>query len=226
MKPRPSSYRPPRGSWVVVLCVAVVLQLNAGCEPAVPQRPPPNDQSQARREYPGKLLPPAALALDFQWRQKVTAHWKTGTRSFDAVLAKSDGELQLLGLNPMGMPGFVLRLTASGVEFENRTDQELPFEPRVILLDVQRVFYPWFDEPGPVQGQRQREVNDEAISERWAGGKIVERRFRRTDDAALGEIVVRYEGWEADADAPSRAVLDNGWFGYSLEVETLDQQRL
>jgi hypothetical protein len=210
-----------RSARLAVLATALATLSCAATTESAPRAAQPQ-----KREYPGTLLPPGALAYEFQWRQKVTPHWPTGSRSFDAVLAKSDEELQLLGLNPMGMPGFVLRLTGAGIEFENRTEQQLPFEPRVILLDVQRVFYPWFDESAPNQGERQRELNNEVITERWNNGKIVERRFRRSDGAADGEIVVQYFGWQANADAPARAVLVNRWFGYRLEVETLEQQRL
>lgn len=191
-----------------------------GCQPTTPapQRP--------AAFYPGELLQPASFGPNFQWRQRITATWKDGARSFDAVLAKDGNQLQLLGLSPMGMPGFVLRLEGSELHFENNTEQSVPFEPRNILLDVQRTFFPWFAEPGPATGTRRVERAGEHIEERWSGGSLIERRFRRLDGNPSGEIVVEYKGWGVGEDAPKQARLSNGWFAYTLTIDTLEQQRL
>ncbi len=209
-----------------LLLLAVLL--GAGCRtPTTTTRPanPPPVADADNVGYPGTLRPPAEMGPDIQWQQRVTAHWEGKPRSFDAVLSKTDDEIMLIGLGPMKSPGFIVRFDGQDVELENRTKQEVPIDPGYIMLDVQRVFFPWI--PGEAtDGKRTHRVDGEVVEETWADGRLVERKFRREDGRPEGEIVVRYEGWEPDADAPGKAVLDNGWFGYRLEIETLVQQRI
>jgi hypothetical protein len=207
--------------------VLIVLALAAACRtPATPE-PPRTSDAAGPREYPGTLRPPDAMGPDIQWRQRVTAEWPQGKESFEAVLSKADAELLLVGLSPMGQPGFVLRhAEGQHIEFENRSQRELPFPPRYIVLDVQRAFFPWIPGEPPADGERSHRVDGERVHERWADGRLQQRRFEREDGRPAGAIEIHYEGWEEGADAPRRAVLDNGWFGYRLTIETVDQQRL
>lgn len=177
---------------------------------------------------PAALLPASTLGFDFQWRQRVSARWPTGKQSFDAVLQKQKGELLLVGLSPLGLPGFVLRLRASGaLEVENRTGQALPFEPAYVLSDVQRVFFPWLPAPAPgFDGEQRGQRGDVTISERYAGGRLAARSFDRQTQAGLERVEVRYGARVAGADAPSVAELDNPLLGYSLRIETIEQSRL
>lgn len=187
---------------------------------------PPAQTTTTQRDYPGTLRPPAELGADFQWRQQVTAQWPQGTRSFDAVLSKSGDELLLVGLGPMDTPGYVLRLDAQArLHFENHTGQEMRFKPRYVLLDVQRVFYPWF--PTSLDtGTREVSVDQERVTETWNGGVLTHRTFQRLDNDPPGTIVVTYAGWKPGSRAPERAVLNNGWFGYSMTIQTFEQSSL
>ena len=193
-----------------VLLVALVV---VGCRAA----PPPDPRTLTDADYPGVLRPVAALGADVLCRQRVTATWGGESRSFDAVLQTRGETLTLLGLSPLGQVGFVLTLHDGEVSFENRTEMELPFPPRFILLDVQRVFYPWL-EPGVLEG----EVDGERVVERRRDGALLERTFTRLDGAPAGAIVVRLEGHAPGRVAPARAELENGWFGYRLSVETVE----
>lgn len=171
----------------------------------------------------GTLRAPTELGADFQWRQQVTAHWPDGKRSFDAVLSKEGGTLLLVGLGPMDTPGFVLRLDAARkLTVENRTERPIPFDPKFVLLDVQRTFYPWFDAPS-ASGERTTTVNDESVTETWRDGTLRERVFTRVSGEPPGKLVVKYEGWMPGKRAPRRATLINDWFGYTLTIETVDQ---
>ncbi|MEZ4267846.1 MAG: DUF3261 domain-containing protein [Myxococcota bacterium] len=189
---------------------------------APPSSGPPLDES----AYPGELRAVDALPGDFLWRQHVTAHWPLGSRGFDAALQKRDDKLTLLGLTPMGTPAFTLVLTDDALTFENRSDRELPFPPRFVVLDLQRVFYPWLPGPPPADGERSGEVEGERVHERYAAGRLVERGFTRLDATPPGTIRVTYRDYEPGAQAPRHAELDNGWFGYRIVVETSAQQAL
>ena len=91
---------------------------------------------------PGPMLVPTAIAERFLWRQRVTASWGDRSETFDAVLQMDGEELILMGLGPMGRPGFIATLGASGLRFENRSGRSLPIAAEHILADVQKVFYP------------------------------------------------------------------------------------
>ncbi len=174
---------------------------------------------------PGTLLPPSDVPYDFSWRQAVTINWGEGEQGFEAVLQKQGDTLQLVGLGPMGRPGFVITQDPDGVTLDNRSGRELPFEPEYMLADVQRVTFPWSSAPeAGFEGTRSFEAVDVGVTETYVAGELVERTFVRLLAPERGVATVRYLGW--DGDAPSEAVLDNGWFGYELRVTTLSQERL
>jgi hypothetical protein len=195
----------------------------AGCAPATRPAHP-----KAAELDPGPILPPAALDFDFQWRQRVTASWPTGKRSFDAVLQKRAGELVLLGLSPIGQPGFVVHLAAnSAISLENHTGQALPFRAEYILADVERVFFPWLAAvPAAFSGERRGQLGVLQIFERYNAGQLVERSFERSDAPARGEVRIVYEPRRAGEDAARNVRVDNHWFDYQLSIETSEQSRL
>ncbi len=175
-------------------------------------------------DYPGELRAVSDLSIDVLWRQRVSAQWGDGERrGFDAVVQKRGDELTVLGLSPVGV-GFAIELHDGEVSLQNNTSEPLPFPPRFILLDVQRAFYPWL--AGEGAGERSAEVDGELVSERWEGGRLLERRFRRVDGEPSGEIVVRHTWADPRWAAPGRTVVDNHWFGYRLVIETREETRL
>lgn len=181
---------------------------------------------------PLPLLPPSAMDYDFQWRQRVSARWPTGTHSFDAVLQKRAGELTLVGLSPLGLPGFVFRLSERGqLHVENRTGKALPFEPAYVVADVQRVFFPWLPQPPPdFSGERSGRRGESVIVERYQTGRLLERRFERDTSHGRERVVVHYESSGPASSrttlAPVRAELDNALLRYGLVIETIEQTRL
>ena len=207
----------------VVACFVLL-----GCA-SISRPKPGSDATRRPLVAPAALLPPSALGFDFQWRQRVSAHWPTGKQSFDAVLQKRDGELILVGLSPLGQPGFVLRLREHGaLEVENRTGQDLPFQPGYVLADVQRVFFPWLPVPAADwSGEQHGQRGDSAVVERYQAGRLVERRFERQTPVGLEHVTVHYTYTSVAAqDAPQHVVLDNPLLGYTLSIETLEQSRL
>lgn len=202
--------------------LAACLVLPGACRSAPPQRPRAAD-------YPGVLRSPAALERDVLLRQHVTARWgEEEERGFDAVLQKHGGALTVLGLSPAGSLGFSVVQRADAIELTNHMPEDFPFEPRFILLDVQRAFYPWLPGPsGPrADGEHAAEVDGERVVETWSAGRLVERIFTRLSGEPAGEIRIRFHWERADLGVPSRTVLDNGWFGYRLTIETLEETSL
>jgi len=183
----------------------------------------------ADRDYPGTLQPAAALDAQVMWQQRVTATWgEDGRRGFDAAVQRQGDELTVLGLSPVGSVGFVIKLRGTDIDLQSQADEDLPFPPRFILLDVQRTFYPWLTPATPPDGKREGIVGEERVQEVWNGGRLVERRFTRLDGKPEGSITVTYD-WrnvEPQRLAPGSTVLDNSWFGYRLTVDTHSETRL
>lgn len=170
---------------------------------------------------PPALLPISALGADVMLEQHVTARYQDREDGFDAVLQRRGDTLTLVGLGPMGSVGFVVTATdAEGVTLQNDSGHDVPFEPAHIVADVQRVFYPWLTGTPPTDGLREGDALELHVVEQYASGLLVERRFTMPGAPERGAIVVRYEGWDLGAVAPSSAVLDNAWYGYVLTIET------
>ncbi len=203
-----------------------------GCaaRPEAPASRPPL----AEKDYPGLLRPPAALGVEVMWRQRVTVEWGDAERrSFEAVLQNQGGALRLVGLSPLGTVGFVISLSDGAVTFDNHMSETLPFPPRFLLLDVERVFFPWLAANGDrsidgvaIDGERSATVEAERVVEVWSDQRLRERRFTRLDGHPAGDIVIHYEWGEPTWRAPTRVVFDNGWFRYRLTIDTLQETLL
>ena len=123
----------------------------------------------------------------------------------------------------------MLRQTGRDVSFQSFVPQTLPFPPQYILMDVERVFFPWIDGGAArvPDGNREEVRNGEIITEEWHEGRLFRRTFRRTDGRPPGGIVVDYEGgMAAEGTAPAHVTFRNGRYGYTLEIETESHQPL
>jgi hypothetical protein len=205
---------------VAFLCTVVL----ASCAPRVAAPPAP-------RPYSGPLVDPKAVPYDFFDRQQITATYGDRTARFDAVLQKRGGELTILALTPFGSRAFVLRQVGSDVSFQSFVPQSMPFPPKYILIDVQRVFFAWADEGRnggrPPDGDRSVERDGEIETEHWEGGTLRRRTFRHVEGGLPGEIAIDFgdPGMSADGTPPAHLAFANGWYGYRLEIATLSHTR-
>jgi len=204
------------------VATAIAIAALLGCATGIGGDAPHATEAPASAERSAEsvqLLPIEAWPRDVSLRQRVEIHWgedDAQSARFEAVLEKRDGTLMLVGLGPMSRPGFVIRATDDGLDVTNRMGRELPFDPAHILADVQRVFYPW-----------DREVTDVVIEETFEADRLVERRFRRSSGEPSGTIRVAFEpGWYAALGVPRSARVENGWFGYTIVVETFEANLL
>lgn len=136
--------------------------------------------------------------------------------------------LTLVGLSPLGQPGFVITVNAEGqIQLDNRSGRELSFESNYIVADVQRTFFPWLGQPAvDQQGERSGQVLGLTVSETFDQGVLKQRRFLRPDAVERGQLVIDYQDWDKGADVPNRVIVHNRWFGYELVIETLSQSKL
>jgi hypothetical protein len=179
-------------------------------------RPRPSDPPVALR----------ALAPDAQrpFVLEQQLHGRYGEREVEAhvVLQWQGGLLRLVGLAPFGARAFVVEQRGSEVHVENSLGRELPFDPRHVLVDIQRVLFLGLA-PGQPDGEHAQRAGDALIRERWQSGRLVERRFSAPD--GKGAVVLSFSGPPAPVLAP-RVRLVNQALGYQLEIETLMQQWL
>jgi hypothetical protein len=199
--------------------VPVLLAALCACHPEPAPQPP------RAGEYPGELVSTADMGAGFLMRQRVTATYADKDTSFEAVLQFKEGTLTMLALTPFGTKAFVLTQTGTEVAFEKFVERELPFPPDYILLDIHRALFMGAGAP-PTDGEHARERAGERISESWAGGRLQRRIFARIDGVPAGEIVVRFPDGHVPETLPTVMHLDNGWFGYSLEIKTLSGRML
>jgi hypothetical protein len=178
------------------------------------------------KEYPGTLLAPSRTAGDFVRTQKLTARFQGQTRSMDAVLQKEGDLLTLIGMTPFGSKAFVLQQQGVEVSFKSYVAFEMPFPPKYILLDIQRVYFAGLEGAPLPDGEHTDQRDGEQIVEVWQGGRLLRRTFTRLSGDPAGAITVTYQGGMAGGISPAKVEIDNGWVGYQLSINTVQEQRL
>ena len=184
--------------------------------------------------YPGELVSTDTLQGvqgDFMARQKLSGRHGDRDFAFEAVLQLRGGTLTVLGLTPFGTKAFLLEQTGTDVSFRPLIDREIPFPPEYILQDIHRVWLwharlPWGDRAPNQAEDPSVEIAGERVTEQWIDGALVRRSFERLDGQPPGTIRVDYMGGQRRGQPARQVVLDNGWFGYRLEIETLEWRAL
>lgn len=187
----------------------------------------PGATSQSRqppREYPGALVDSRTLGNDFFWRQRIAGVYKDRSFSFSAVLQLQKGTFTVLMLGPMDRPAFAIEQRGKTVSSKSFVRQSLPFPPRYVLYDIHRTFFSGLHVACPRDGACEATRDGEKIVESWKNGKLYERRFERIDGPHKGVIRVRYQGGMAAGKPPERIEYENGWYGYTLSIQTLTSE--
>ena len=183
---------------------------------SVPPRPAP-------REYPGVLVRPSELPGDFVRMQKLAVRFGDQSHSLEAVLQKKGDDLTLVALTPFRTRLFVLEQHGLEVTFTSYMPREMPFPPRYILYDVQRVYFRGLPGAPLPDGEHMGELSGEQVREVWASGKLLERDFTRP--GVEGRITITYRPGMGGGISPPRIEIDNGWVGYNLVITTVSEQR-
>lgn len=189
-----------------------------------PDGGPPTNLTEA--SYPGALAT-ALPGPDFLARQRLDGKIRDRTIHGEAVVQKQGETLTLIGLTPFGTKAFVAQQRGGAVESKVMAPEgKLPFPPRFMLLDVNRVLYLGLPGAPLADGTHSGTVGEERVSELWKDGALLERRFSRSDGRPAGEIVITFEGGMRGGKLPARIRFVNGWFGYSIVIDTLQWQAL
>ena len=192
---------------------AALFALTVACA-AAPPRP--------ARDYPGTLVRPSVLAANFVLTQKLVAQFGEDTHALEAVLQKKGDDLTLVALSPFRTRLFVLEQHGLEVKFTSYLPREMPFPPRYILYDVQRVYLRGLPGAPLLDGEHRAEIDGEEVQEVWAGGRLLQRNFTRA--GVLGRLAITYQPGMEKGVSPPLIQIDNGWVGYHLTITTLSQQ--
>lgn len=177
-------------------------------------------------DYPGELAE-ALPGPDFLARQRLRGSARGREFGGEVVLQKQGDALTLIGLTPFGTKAFVAQQTRGQVTHQIFAPEgKLPFPPRFMLLDVNRSLFLGLPGAPLADGTHRGERGGEAVTERWQGGALLERRFERLDGRPAGALVFTYAGGMRPGEAPPTVRVESGWFGYAITVETLQWQRL
>ncbi len=225
------------------IVVFTLLLAIAGCHHGEPVTEPTTDTSVAVESsadetgepepgpgYPGELISTEDMGRNFLARQKLRGKFGEQEFAFEAVMQLHGGKLTVLGLTPFGTKAFVLTQTGTDVEFQQLIDREIPFPPEYMLQDIHRAWLwharlPWGDAP-PNQSAPSVEIAGERVTEQWSENGLVRRTFTRLDGQPPGEIRIDYIGGHRTGRPAKQVVLENGWFGYRLEIQTTDWRML
>ena len=154
----------------------------------------------------------------------MTARHGSRSRGFEGVLQHRGDELLLMALTPFGSKAFVLRQQGVDVEYTPHAvrEQDLPFPPEYILLDVHRTLFIGIPGAPLPDGVHTHDRAGERITEHWSEGRLMRRQFRRLSGGPEGVIQITYRGGMVPGGVPPTIEVENGWFGYGLAIETLE----
>lgn len=184
----------------------------------------PKPKSQVPAGPSGVLLPSGELGPPFMVEQRLTGKHGTQDVAFDCVVQLSEGKLTVIGLTPFRTRAFVVEQRGMDVRYQKYMLRDVPFEPVHVLYDIHRVFFRGL-RPPRTDGTHEQQDHGDLVRERWQGGHLVERRFEALEGPFSNLVVVSFEGAPAPVIAP-RVRLTNVAYGYSLEIENLEQKLL
>jgi hypothetical protein len=203
------------GSVFIALFVAL-----ASCARPTPP-PAPALAPIATASPPPFLVSTDEIPGEFLWRQSVTATHPDGTQHFEAVVQKRCGELVVIGLTPFGARAFTIHQRGLQVESEVEVAPP-PFAPEAVLYDLHRVFFADLGAP-PADRERTLDRDGEEIRESWQDGRLRQRSYRRLDGRPAGLVRIEYGTDFGPGGPPASVKLRSEWFGYALEIVTLDR---
>lgn len=198
-------------------CLLLALALSlAGCA-HLPFR------GRAVPECPGQLVPTWKIEGDLLLRQRVRVEAGERRVVLRLITQKREGELLLVGIDPLGAKLFTLRQRGSEVEVDALPAAVLEVEPVTLLRELHRMRFlavPDGRRLSPPVFVRQ----GTEISERWQEGVLRERRFRRLDGRPEGVVTLRFASPAPEEEGLARVTIDNGWCGYRAEFVTLVEE--
>jgi len=198
-----------------IACILLFLSLGLGACQHWPFR------ARALRDCPGALAPTESMTGDFLLQQSVRVESGDSAWSLRLVSQFHDGELRLVGLDPLGVELFTLLQRGREVDIDALPPPLLDIPPENLLRDLHRIRFLRLAEPDS-DGVGQAVRGDIEIIETWKGGRLAQRSFgsARRDRERHAEVVFSVVG---DAE---RATVDHFACRYRAEFTTLELREL
>lgn len=170
------------------------------------------------------LLPTEQLATPpFSITQHIRGQQGLEEVAFECFVRLSAGKLTLSGTTLHSTHAFSVEQRGRDIHAERGAERGVPLEPASYLHDIHRIFFRGLSGV-QADGIHERVDGDELVRERWQDGRLVERSFHSLDTFAR-LILISFEGSPAPLVAP-RVRLTNLYFGYSLQIDNIRQERL
>lgn len=170
------------------------------------------------------LMPPAELPRLF-WRQRLQISYAEAEHSLDVVLQNDGESFQVLALGPANTRLFLVSQRGKEVELKRFVDREIPLDPALLLLDIQRALF-WFPAgESPLSGQA-RPVRGFCTEDQFDAAGIKERRIAdlpaACSEAPPLNLLIRYTPPFKPGGAPQQVVLSHQSRDYAITVTHIE----
>jgi hypothetical protein len=155
--------------------------------------------------------------------QRVRGKHGTEDVLFECMVQLSHNKLTVVGMTVYSTRAFVVEQDGVDVQLRSSMLRDVTFDPVEVLYDIHRVFFRGLPAP-QLDGTHEWLDHGEVVRELWKDGHIVERHFHALDTFSR-LLVLQFEGPPAPVIA-ARVRLTNLHYGYVLEIESMEQERL
>ena len=154
--------------------------------------------------------------------QRVRGKLDTQQVAFECQVQLAQNKLTVTGTTPFSSRAFVIEQAGVDVKLQGLAQRDVPYEPVQVLYDIHRLFFRGLHAP-QTDGAHELLDHGEVVRELWQDGHVVKRTFHALETSAR-LLVLEFEGSSAPVIAP-RVRLTNLHYGYSLEIENVEQRR-
>jgi len=175
-------------------------------------------------ECPGELLSTQEIEADFRSEMRVHFRAESEDVALRVVAEKLGTSLVVIGLSPLGAKLFTVVQTNRDVAIDALPGRVVRVPPIDVLRELHRMRFLEAGVPPGEHGRAELVRDGTRILEIWRDGVLAQRSFSRVSGSPSGEVTVVYAA--PTPGVPPRAVIQNDWCGYSVSIETLDEETL
>ena len=181
--------------------ISLIALIGIGCSSEPPEQKPLVPQP-----ILSPLLAPGSLGKDLVVSEWVTGEFDDQTHSMRVETEIGDDTLAIVGLNPIGVPLFVIQYFPEDKEVRNTTNTPLPFDPTYIVSDLQLVHWP--------KATLKQELEQRGMT-------LVTSPGTRTVVGEQGQLLVEIK-YHSDGDTPTSVDVQHYELPYRLRIDQID----
>jgi hypothetical protein len=173
----------------------------------------------AIRDCPGPLVPSQELGAEFLARERYEIRSDERSVQLDVAIQNRDGELAVVGFDPVGPKLFQVVQRGTALEVEALPGRVLPVSPENVVRDIHRARFLGIEMPPGGSGEVVAQRFGARISETWHGGRLL---ARRIEPAGGGRAVMV----EFPAQAGGVVAIRAPGCGYEASVTPVSERAL